>query len=995
MRAEPQLTFLPDRTVPARGRFVVYQPDGSGVASELGRQAGRIGLDGVPDQAELVVVEDDGRPARRAVSVHAATLECGVRALLEVREDSRGAMRRLPDTVRAWALAAHAARRLVLAHRLVPSLAITDERTVHGVWRALPSGDDEAQDLLDRLAAALPPAGHAVPHPDDPAVVWRAEDLLGAFCDAVADLAARRGNPDPREGRPRARLLPWTARWEEALRDTEHPVVPLRDDAADLVAGVVGWHAASAETDAVGLVELSLVAPDDPADEWRLDLGVRTETGTLLTASRVWAQAGEEDGLGAARQEALLAGLGRCARVFPPVEAALSEAVPESVALSVAEAWEFVSEVAPLLEGSGVVVHLPDELAADNLRIRLRVGADEVSEEAGEEAGEVGYAWEVALGEDTLTEDEVAALLAADDPLVFWRGRWVRVDPELTDQLRVLGEPGTLSFGDALALGLAGAQPAGWDGPTARTTETEVVADGAVARLLERLHDAADVPPVDARPAGFSGELRPYQQRGVAWLNGMGALGFGAVLADDMGLGKTVQLIGYLLARGGGPHLVVCPTSVVGNWEREIGRFAPELEVTRHHGADRNRDIGRPAGVWLTTYGTLRRDVDLLAAVDWDVVTLDEAQHVKNPSTAGARAVRRISAAHSVAMTGTPLENRLAELWSLMDVTNPGLLSTRSAFGRRFVTPIEKRRDPATALRLRRLVAPFILRREKTDPEVISDLPDKIERTVVCPLTPEQAGLYERAVDEVFGERALEGATGMERRGRVLALLTRLKQICNHPAHAQGEAESAPLIGRSGKLAACRDLVRDAVDGDEQVLIFTQFVAMGRRLAAQLSEDLDTEIPLLHGGVGATARDRMVAGFQAEEGADPVPVLVVSLRAGGTGLNLTAATQVIHYDRWWNPAVEDQATDRAHRIGQHRTVEVHKLVTAGTVEERVAELLESKRALADAVVGAGESWVTELGDDELAELVALGEDAAIEDLDEEAWHDDEAFEEAS
>jgi SNF2 family DNA or RNA helicase len=437
--------------------------------------------------------------------------------------------------------------------------------------------------------------------------------------------------------------------------------------------------------------------------------------------------------------------------------------------------------------------------------------------------------------------------------------------------------------------------------------------------------------------------------------------------------------------------LVICPTSVIGNWQREFQRFAPGLKVTRWHGAERPDHPDAVEDVVVTTYGTLRRDVDALAARQWSVVALDEAQQVKNPQTAGAKAVRRLQRRQTVALTGTPLENRLAELWALLDVTNPGLLGRRSDFARRFVKPVERHHDRAAAPRLRRLVAPFILRREKSDPAVIADLPPKIERTVTCPLTPEQAGLYTAAVERVLGSGDLHEGSAIQRRGRVLALLTELKQICNHPAHYLRE-DAPTLAGRSGKLAVAREIITEAVAGDEQVLVFTQYVAMGHLLVEQLQADLGVSIPFLHGGLPATARDKIVSQFQARiDGGDvfgdPPPVLVISLRAGGTGLNLTAATHVLHYDRWWNPAVEDQATDRAHRIGQLRTVEVHKLVTAGTLEERIDELLTSKRALAEQVVGAGESWLTELGDAELRELIALSRDADITELDEDPADD--------
>jgi SNF2 family DNA or RNA helicase len=416
---------------------------------------------------------------------------------------------------------------------------------------------------------------------------------------------------------------------------------------------------------------------------------------------------------------------------------------------------------------------------------------------------------------------------------------------------------------------------------------------------------------------------------------------------------------------------------VVGNWEREINRFAPALDVVRHHGPDRPDDLDGFGGVLVTSYGTLRRDIELLEGVPWDVVALDEAQQVKNPSTAAAQAVRRLSAQVMFALTGTPLENRLAELWAVMDATNRGLMGSSGTFNRRFVGPVEVRHDADAASRLRRLVSPFIMRRTKDNPEVAKDLPDKIERTVSCSLTAEQAALYTRVTEESLAK--LADADGIGRRGQILALLTALKQVANHPA--QYLKQDGPIPGRSGKLAALREITEAVTDAGDAMLVFTQFTRMGDLLTTQLQQDLGVEIPFLHGGLTLHQRDQMVEEFQQGGGS---PVLLISTRAGGTGLNLTAATHVVHYDRWWNPAVEDQATDRAHRIGQHRTVEVHKLVTAGTLEERIAEMLDRKRALADAVVGSGETWITELDDDALAELVRLSADAPLADPLEEA-----------
>ena len=947
----------------------------------------RVGLPaGESGKLELAVVERPGAPAVvRPVPVRLLGLAEALPALLRISSAPTNAFRRPSDSLRAWAVAARLAVRVVAADNLAPALHLAEDGIVTGVWRALLDDDEEAAAALAQLAAWMPPSGHCLAL--DERHVWDPEALTRAFVDAVADLSVRSGGPPPRGSRPRARLLPWTARWAEALADSGDPTVPLRDDAAEVVAGVTGWLAAPDV--AGGTTQVRLVEPEADDGPWRVELGLRDDSGVLLAAEEVWsADPDEPDTL--ALQEALLRGLARCARVYEPLERALQEADPSAVDVDGQEAWLFICEATPLLRGAGVVVVLPEGVSEDALRIRLRVGDDEgQDEDAADEIplfeGVTDFTWEVAVGDEILEDWELEQLERSSSPLVRWRDRWLRIDPSEVARLRRLGRGGRMSMADGLTLSLAGT--AGLSdilGEGHGTEQVEVVAGGRLAELVERIARTADPPPLEVEPPGFVGELRPYQRRGVAWLGGMAELGLGAVLADSMGLGKTIQLIGHLLLRGVDgtqrPVLVVCPTSVVGNWQRELERFAPSLPVTPWHGTDRPSDPAAAHGVVVTSYGTLRRDVSVLEQVHWSLVALDEAQQIKNPQTAGARAVRRLPRAHTVALTGTPLENRLSELWSLMDVTNPGLMGSRGRFASRFVVPIEKRHDRLASARLRRLVRPFVLRRDKTDPAVIADLPDKIERTVPCALTPEQAELYRAAVAEVFDAQG--PASAMERRGRILALLTKLKQICNHPAHLLGEP--GPLQGRSGKLAVAREIVGEVVNAGDQMLIFTQYVAMGRLLVSQLEHDLDVDVPFLHGGVAAAARDRIVASFQAGlDGGEAPPVLIVSLRAGGTGLNLTAATHVLHYDRWWNPAVEDQATDRAHRIGQTRTVEVHKLVTTGTVEERIDDLLQSKRALAESVVTPGEAWITELGDDDLRELVALSATAPVGEVDDE------------
>jgi SNF2 family DNA or RNA helicase len=514
-----------------------------------------------------------------------------------------------------------------------------------------------------------------------------------------------------------------------------------------------------------------------------------------------------------------------------------------------------------------------------------------------------------------------------------------------------------------------------------------VIVSGWLETALERLHLQQPLLTI-TEPKGFVGELRAYQRRGVGWLAHLRQLGLGACLADDMGLGKTIQAIALLLyvrneaVREYGPDarlvptLLICPTSVVANWRREIERFAPELRTLVHHGNNRLAgedfvEAVRTHDLIITSYGTARRDIEMLKDYVWSDLILDEAQNIKTPSAKQTQAVRRLLADSRIALTGTPVENRLSELWSIMEFLNPGYLSRQEQFRQRYIVPIERYNDGERTDELRRLVQPFLLRRLKSDPTIISDLPEKNEMVVYCSLTREQAALYEKVVQESLNE--LNRTDGIQRRGLVLALLTKLKQITNHPAHFL--KENGPLGGRSGKLNRLGEMLEEAVAVGDRALIFTQFVEMGHLLQRHLAETLGVEALFLHGSTPATQRDKLVQAFQSEDGP---PIFVLSLRAGGSGLNLTRANHVFHYDRWWNPAVENQATDRAFRIGQLRNVQVHKFVVAGTLEERIHDLIESKQALAQSIVGSGEDWITELDTDQLRDLLMLRYDA-IED----------------
>jgi SNF2 family DNA or RNA helicase len=575
-----------------------------------------------------------------------------------------------------------------------------------------------------------------------------------------------------------------------------------------------------------------------------------------------------------------------------------------------------------------------------------------------------------------LTPAELRALAKIKEPLVRVRGQWVHMTAE---EIRAALElwrtkESATPVRDVLRIALGATTtlgPLAVDG---------VDATGWIGEVLERLEGHGgfqDLPP----PPGLQATLRPYQQRGYSWLAFLRAWSLGACLADDMGLGKTVQTLCLLLAqrRAGDdrPALVVCPTSVIGNWQREAERFTPGLKALIHHGVGRGRGeaflkAAREHAVVITSYALLLRDREHFGAVGWSTVVLDEAQNIKNPETKQARSARALPAAHRIALTGTPVENNVGDLWSIMEFLNPGLLGSQAEFKRSFFVPIHASRDAAAMARLRRLTGPFILRRLKTDRSVIADLPEKMEMKVFCTLTREQASLYQAVLSDA--EKAIAKAEGIERKGVVLATLSKLKQVCNHPA--QLLADNSPIPGRSGKLARVTEMMQEVIESGERALVFSQFAEMGAILTTHLQEAFGREVLFLHGGVSRAQRERMVDRFQSET--DGPRVFVLSLKAGGTGLNLTRASHVFHFDRWWNPAVEAQATDRAFRIGQTRRVQVHKLVCLGTLEEKIDAMIESKKGVAEQVVGTGEGWLTELSTAELRKVLALRPEAVGE-----------------
>nr|WP_225938731.1 DEAD/DEAH box helicase [Kovacikia minuta] len=712
-------------------------------------------------------------------------------------------------------------------------------------------------------------------------------------------------------------------------------------------------------------------------------------------------------------------GLGLASRLYALIEPSLQEPSPQFCTLNALQAYDFLKSVTWRLQDSGLGVVVPPSLANQDgwaNRLGLKIQAQTAKSRKGDRLGLqslLNFRWELSIGGQTLSKEEFDRLVALQTPLVQINDEWVELRPQDIRAAQTFfasrKDQTSLSLEDALRIST---------GDTQMIEKLPVVsfeASGSLQDLINTLSGKRTIEAIPT-PASFRGELRPYQSRGIGWLSFLEQWGLGACLADDMGLGKTIQLIAFLLNLQEqkaleAPTLLVCPTSVLGNWEREVKKFGPSLKVALHHGD------GRPKGktfakavenqhLVITSYALLHRDLKDLQSVSWQGVVLDEAQNVKNPDAKQSQAARQLEAQFRIALTGTPVENRLSELWSILDFLNPGYLGPKNFFQRRFATPIERYGDTDSLKTLRSLVQPFILRRLKTDRDIIQDLPEKQEMTVFCGLTSEQAALYQKIVDQSLAQ--IEAAEGIQRRGIILALLVKLKQICNHPAlflKDEGDGEKAEGRGqraegkdkgsrinnekndlsfilqpsafqsRSGKLQRLEEMLEEVVLEGDRALIFTQFAEWGKLLKAHLEKQLGREVLFLYGSTSKKQREEMIDRFQHDP--QGPRIFILSLKAGGVGLNLTRANHVFHFDRWWNPAVENQATDRVFRIGQTRNVQVHKFVCNGTLEEKIHDLIESKKALAENVVGAGENWLTELDTDSLRDLLLLDRSAII------------------
>jgi len=773
------------------------------------------------------------------------------------------------------------------------------------------------------------------------------------------------------------------------------------------------------------LFTFRLEYPKSPKSDWKLGVYIQPlhDLNCFIALSEVWNGnvtqkeefanvCDDEEGL----QEEILRALGIAVKLFPPLKRILEVKNPNRIKLDISEVMDFLRYSQHLLRQVGFNVVLPEQFrhkGQQRLSARMVIKDSKSVQkrrQSGSATGNISklfdlnsfleFEWEARLENQKLTESEFLELSKLKEPLIFWRDQWILVDQEDMNALRPIFEQkqkikGKLSLSEAINLGITKNIQL-----SDAENSYEVVLEGNFHNYIDQFSNIDSFQKTPT-PALFKGVLRPYQEIGLLWLANMTDFNFGICLADDMGLGKTIEVISFLLHReekyndvSSGSILIICPTSVLFNWHRELQKFAPSLDILVYHGKERIdksealTEFTIPNRIILTTYGIVRNEIEVLEAISFTGVILDESQNIKNFKAQQTKAILRLKSMYRIAMTGTPIENRLIELWTLFEFLNPGLLGSRANFYKNFILPIERFHNEEGSNKLKRIISPFILRRLKTDKNIIQDLPEKNEIKIFLELSKDQSELYTKTVNSTLKEIENLEIQESKRRGLVLRLLTQTKQICNHPyqfLHIDSlKIESSPdynfddFIKSSVKLERLLEMVNEILEDGEKLLIFTQFKQMGDLLKYFLEKKYSFNVGWFHGGVPEKKRRELVDEFQSQD-LDSSPILILSLRAGGTGLNLTQASTVFHFDRWWNPAVEDQATDRAYRIGQEKNVNVYKFIALGTIEERIDKMLEEKRNLADKILSsAGENWITDLSNEELREIFLLNKPGATE-----------------
>jgi SNF2 family DNA or RNA helicase len=883
--------------------------------------------------------------------------------------------------LRFWSKVSKFAMELLSKQHFVPGIVFSDSMAF-ARWQYV-LNDENDRMHFSMLSRSMPPVCRALVQNR---IQNTQEAFLSDFLNSAIDRCIRSWMPIS-EMRSKKSI---SDAWFQSLV-TGEPIKVNASDLKNLSKGIQSWEAPIHEIEKSKFRTcFRLEPPEDMKSDWNLRyfLQASDDQSLLVPAENIWRES--RDTLQFLNrkfdnpQEKLLADLGKASRLYSPIEDSLHSARPGAARLTTQQAYTFLKEAVPLLTESGFGVLIPPwwNKGASNSKLGVKLSMKPKRDPKTSKGmfgfdSIINYNWQLAIGDEPISEEEFENLVNLKEPLVRIRGQWVEVkkeDIEAAIKFFKSRNSGEMRLGEALRLSL------GYGESDAGLPVSGFAASGWLEELFERLSGRAAIKELP-QPDDFIGKLRPYQVKGFSWLAFLRNYGVGACLADDMGLGKTIQMLALLLKDKeidiNGPTLLICPTSVVGNWQREAKRFAPSLNVLIHHGINRKKekeflsDIAKYDLV-ISTYALAYRDEEILKEVEWNGVVLDEAQNIKNQFTKQSQAVRKFKSNYRVALTGTPVENRLSELWSIMEFLNPGYLGSAEGFRKRLALPIERYNDKDAGIKLRSIVSPFILRRLKTDSTIIKDLPDKIETKIHCNLTKEQATLYEAVVKDML--KKIEESEGIERKGMVLSALVRLKQVCNHPALFLGDGSS--LQGRSGKLNRITEMLEEVLAEDDAALIFTQFAEMGGMLKTHFRKVFGQEALFLHGGIPQKQRDIMVTRFSEKNGPR---IFILSLKAGGVGLNLTRASHVFHFDRWWNPAVENQATDRAFRIGQTKNVQVHKFLCDGTLEERIDEMIEDKKALAENIIGTGEGWLTEMTTEQLRDLFALRREAIADE----------------
>ncbi|WP_245153511.1 DEAD/DEAH box helicase [Chlorobaculum sp. 24CR] len=877
---------------------------------------------------------------------------------------------------------------LVCAERYLPSLV---RGTIQWEGRWVPYPENSLVARLDTLSETMPPVCRCLSGERKTPPQTSARELQAALLQEQVDRLVRLSSVTT--SRKEAKPLTIHDAWMQSLLGRNPEIQWERKPEIEAFAReLAAWrrpldvYARSPFSFCFRLAEPSLKAKKEV---WQLTclLQLKSDPSLLLEVGELWnpeSDASEQaKSYGADVTEFMLMALGQAALLYPELTQGLTLKKTGGLKLDTAGAFRFLSDYAPTLREAGFVVVLPSWWVGKGPMNRVGITARVKAPSMKASGNGIGLGtllscdYAASLGGDEIDFDELRRLAGLKMPLVRVRGQWRQLDHrELAQAVGFLEKQrsGELTVRDILATEFGAGLP-----EVALAVQT-VDADGWMKELLEKLKGESRFELL-SQPVEFQGKLREYQVKGYSWLAFLRRWGLGACLADDMGLGKTVQTLALLQEeRNKGekrPVLLIFPTSVVNNWRKEAEQFTPDLPVHVHHGADRLKTTAfkkaaKASALVISSYGLLLRDIASLSKQEWAGVILDEAQNIKNPETKQAKAARALHSDYRIALTGTPVENHVGDLWALMDFLNPGFLGSQAFFRQRFFNPIQWYGDSEASERLKAMTSPFILRRLKTDRSIISDLPDKIEMKQYCTLTMEQASLYKAVVDEL--QEKIETAEGIDRRGLILALLVKLKQVCNHPAQFLGD--NSAVENRSGKVQRLTELLGEIRESGERALVFTQFMEMGKLLQNYLQELYGEEVFFLHGSLSRKRRDELIESFQTGDHAPRI--FILSLKAGGSGLNLTRANHVIHYDRWWNPAVENQATDRAFRIGQKHNVEVHKFITAGTLEERIDEMIERKTVVSGTVLGKGEQWLTELSNSDLKKLIMLGREATGE-----------------